>query len=251
MTTRGSRNHVFAAPRCLPRGVDFGPAAQAAAPISWALNNPSTYPTDSGLWAACKESLLVIENEFQIPARRQKKYKQKATFCEHEIQRLGNERRLYLRLGGYGMGPGWVWNRLESLVLTSDVLLPTEFPWIIGDLLTKASAVAAKMPKLETMEMWNAMAAFCVSFHYQGPQADDQPARITWGSWNHRIDDRVVRSWGAVRMLSISYNLRVYKSTQSLCFKPDREARFSMLIESSWGAAPDWGCGGAVFLSVL
>lgn len=27
---------------------------------------------DSGLWTACKESLLVIENELQIPARRQK-----------------------------------------------------------------------------------------------------------------------------------------------------------------------------------
>ncbi|KAK0744359.1 hypothetical protein B0T21DRAFT_357689 [Apiosordaria backusii] len=62
----------LAAPRCLPRGVDFDPAAQAAAPISWTLNNPSTYLIDSGLWAACKESLLVIENEFQNPARRQK-----------------------------------------------------------------------------------------------------------------------------------------------------------------------------------
>ena len=62
----------LAAPRCLPRGVDFDPAIQAAAPISWTLNNPSTYLIDSGLWAACKESLLAIENEFQTPARRQK-----------------------------------------------------------------------------------------------------------------------------------------------------------------------------------
>ncbi|KAK0656668.1 hypothetical protein B0T16DRAFT_433563 [Cercophora newfieldiana] len=60
----------LAAPRCLPRGVGFDPAAQAAAPISWTLNNPSAYLIDSGLWTACKESLLVIEKEFQNLARR-------------------------------------------------------------------------------------------------------------------------------------------------------------------------------------
>ena len=59
----------LAAPQCLPKGVDFSPAAQAAAPISWTLNNPSTYLIDSGLWTACKESLLVIEKEFQVRAR--------------------------------------------------------------------------------------------------------------------------------------------------------------------------------------
>ncbi|KAK3321077.1 hypothetical protein B0T19DRAFT_487485 [Cercophora scortea] len=47
----------LAAPRCLPRGVDFSPAAAAAAPASLTLNNPSTYLIDSGLWTACKESL--------------------------------------------------------------------------------------------------------------------------------------------------------------------------------------------------
>ena len=61
-----------AAPQCLPKSVDFSPASQAAAPISWTLKNPSTYLIDSGLWTACKESLLVIENEFQVRARREK-----------------------------------------------------------------------------------------------------------------------------------------------------------------------------------
>ncbi|KAK0749331.1 hypothetical protein B0T18DRAFT_460310 [Schizothecium vesticola] len=61
-----------AAPQCLPKSVDFSPASQAAAPISWTLNNPSTYLIDSGLWTACKESLLVIEKEFQVRARREK-----------------------------------------------------------------------------------------------------------------------------------------------------------------------------------
>jgi hypothetical protein len=60
---RGVSKPRLAAPRCLPRGVDFSPAAQADAPISWTLNNPSTYLIDSGLWTACKESLLVIEKE--------------------------------------------------------------------------------------------------------------------------------------------------------------------------------------------
>jgi hypothetical protein len=64
----------LAAPQCLPNGVDFSPAARRAAPISWTLNNPSTYLVDSGLWTACKESMLIIEQEFQTPARRQKQW---------------------------------------------------------------------------------------------------------------------------------------------------------------------------------
>ncbi|KAK3291174.1 uncharacterized protein B0H64DRAFT_409989 [Chaetomium fimeti] len=61
----------LAAPQCLPKGVDFSPASREAAPISWTLNNPSTYLIDSGLWTACKESMLIIEREFQAPARLQ------------------------------------------------------------------------------------------------------------------------------------------------------------------------------------
>lgn len=42
--------------------------ARAADPIcesvSWAPNNPSTYLIDGGLWAACRESYLAIEEEF-------------------------------------------------------------------------------------------------------------------------------------------------------------------------------------------
>ncbi|KAH6843399.1 hypothetical protein B0I37DRAFT_393624 [Chaetomium sp. MPI-CAGE-AT-0009] len=64
----------LASPQCLPRGVDFSPAARDAAPISWTLNNPSTYLIDSGLWTACKESMLIIEREFQAPARRRREW---------------------------------------------------------------------------------------------------------------------------------------------------------------------------------
>ncbi|KAK4447749.1 hypothetical protein QBC34DRAFT_302564 [Podospora aff. communis PSN243] len=42
------------------------------AQISWTLNNPSVYLIDSGLWTACKESMLIIEKEFQRPVRRRK-----------------------------------------------------------------------------------------------------------------------------------------------------------------------------------
>ncbi|KAK4164697.1 hypothetical protein QBC43DRAFT_352792, partial [Cladorrhinum sp. PSN259] len=76
----------LAAPRCLPRGVGFDPAAQAAAPISWTINNPSTYLIDSGLWTACKQSLLVIEKEFQDPARREK------VWSASELQSFGKQR---------------------------------------------------------------------------------------------------------------------------------------------------------------
>ncbi|KAH6845756.1 hypothetical protein B0I37DRAFT_312085 [Chaetomium sp. MPI-CAGE-AT-0009] len=98
----------LAAPRCLPRGVGFDPAAQAAAPISWALNNPSAYLIDSGLWTACQESLLVIEKEFQSPVRRREVWspeevesfrKQRGRFTLPETATYGvsdNSRRRYL-----------------------------------------------------------------------------------------------------------------------------------------------------------
>lgn len=62
---------LLAAPQCLPKSVDFTPAAQAAAPISWTLNNPSTYLIDSGLWTACKESRLATEQVLQARAQRE------------------------------------------------------------------------------------------------------------------------------------------------------------------------------------
>lgn len=62
---------LLAAPQCLPKSVDFTPAAPAAATISWTLNNPSTYLIDSGLWTACKESRLAIEQVSQARAQRE------------------------------------------------------------------------------------------------------------------------------------------------------------------------------------
>jgi hypothetical protein len=91
-----------------PRGVGFDPAAQAAAQISWTLNNPLAYLIDSGLWTACKESLLVIEKEFQSPAQRREVWspeevesfrKQRGRFTLPETATYGvsdNSRRGYL-----------------------------------------------------------------------------------------------------------------------------------------------------------
>ncbi|KAK1836262.1 hypothetical protein QBC39DRAFT_339229 [Podospora conica] len=81
----GYRSSCISAPQCLPRGVDFDPVAQAAAPISWTLNNPSAYLIDSGLWTACKESLLGIDKEFQARARR----KPRLSLSEVEAYRKG------------------------------------------------------------------------------------------------------------------------------------------------------------------
>ncbi|KAK1750684.1 hypothetical protein QBC47DRAFT_393251 [Echria macrotheca] len=55
----------IAAPRRPARGTSFSRAAESAVPMSWTLNNPSSYLIDGGLWTACKESRLVIEREVQ------------------------------------------------------------------------------------------------------------------------------------------------------------------------------------------
>ncbi|KAH6629911.1 hypothetical protein B0J18DRAFT_364326 [Chaetomium sp. MPI-SDFR-AT-0129] len=76
----------LAAPRCLPRSAEYSPALQATTPVSWKQNNPSTYLIDSGLWTACKESLLVIEAEFQNPVRR------RGTWTPSEVEALRKRR---------------------------------------------------------------------------------------------------------------------------------------------------------------
>jgi len=83
----------LAAPQCLPRRVGgFDPSTQAAAPISWTRNNPSAYLIDSGLWTACKESLVVIEQEFQSPARRRK------AWSHNEVESFRKQLRTRFRI---------------------------------------------------------------------------------------------------------------------------------------------------------
>lgn len=93
------------------------------------------------------------------------------------------------------------WPNLSSLVLTSKRLTPDEDPTEIGAMLRAAAAVALRMPRLETMEIWNGRKGFAALFKYQASRKYRQ-ATITWrGTWRLtriHMDDSVIQAWEAV-----------------------------------------------------
>ncbi|KAK8012867.1 hypothetical protein PG991_010242 [Apiospora marii] len=95
-----------------------------------------------------------------------------------------------------GLKPSWAWPNLTSLVLTSQLLTAQpERQADIDALLQSAAAAAMRMPKLETMEIWNGSAGLAGTFQYRR----SAPPSITWrGTWAHPFPVPVVRAWQAV-----------------------------------------------------
>lgn len=95
----------------------------------------------------------------------------------------------------------WKWPKLSSLVLTSKRLAPDEDPTEIGAMLRAAAAVALRMPRLETMEIWNGRKGLAALFKYQASFKYRQ-ATITWrGTWRltrMHMDHSVTQAWEAV-----------------------------------------------------
>ena len=94
--------------------------------------------------------------------------------------------------------PSWVWPNLTSLVLTSKSLVPDEDPTKIETMLQAAAAAAMKMPRLETMEIWNGRRGVAALFQYQALRHQHQ-ARIVWrGTWKLALETSTIRAWEAV-----------------------------------------------------
>ena len=92
----------------------------------------------------------------------------------------------------------WEWPNLSSLALTSNRLTPNENPAEIGAMLKAAAAAAIKMPKLETMEVWNGRKGLAALFKYQASRKYRQ-ATITWrGTWKLAMEPSVIQAWEAV-----------------------------------------------------
>ncbi|KAM0248432.1 hypothetical protein ACHAP5_003375 [Fusarium lateritium] len=72
----------------------------------------------------------------------------------------------------------WIWDKLTSLALTSRVLTDNANPLDFNNMLRDAAAAALKMPKLDTMEIWNGRQGLAMLFRYQRAQ-DGQSAIIT------------------------------------------------------------------------
>ncbi|KPM39701.1 hypothetical protein AK830_g6876 [Neonectria ditissima] len=90
------------------------------------------------------------------------------------------------------------WPNLRSLALTSWLLDPSTRAANIDGMLLDAATVVLKMPKLETMEIWNGREGLAVLFRYQASRAG-QPAVITLrGTFKLALRPAVARAWIAV-----------------------------------------------------
>lgn len=76
--------------------------------------------------------------------------------------------------------PSWTWPILTSLTLTSPWLAPDVERVHLVKMLTTAATLASRMPKLETMELWNGRKRLATLFQYRS-----KPATITWRSTWH------------------------------------------------------------------
>ncbi|KAK1976568.1 hypothetical protein LZ30DRAFT_763594 [Colletotrichum cereale] len=98
----------------------------------------------------------------------------------------------------FEVNPGWEWPSLTSLVVTSKLLTPGEEPIKIGAMLRAAAAAAMKMPRLETMEIWNGRKGLAAFFRYQAFR-NMQQAVIVWrGTWKLAMEPSVIQAWEAV-----------------------------------------------------
>lgn len=94
--------------------------------------------------------------------------------------------------------PSWEWPNLTSLVLTSNLLRPVEDSANITAMLEAAAATAMKMPRLESMEIWNGRKGLAALFKVQA-SCETRRVLITWrATWTLVMEPSVVRAWEAV-----------------------------------------------------
>lgn len=111
----------------------------------------------------------------------------------------------------FAIEPSWEWSNLTTLVLTSKVLRPGEDPVEIGAMLHAAAAAAMRMPRLETMEIWNGRIGLAAVFRYQTLRNARQ-ATVTWrATWELTMEPSLIRAWEAVvhHRYDDSWRLRV------------------------------------------
>ncbi|EHK40691.1 uncharacterized protein TrAtP1_004022 [Trichoderma atroviride] len=105
------------------------------------------------------------------------------------------------------------WPNLTLLVLTSQLLTPQQSHTDIIDMLQRAGCAATRMPKLETMEIWNGRKKLAAHFKYE-LMKEDRSAIITWkGTWGLTLQPSVVEIWEAVTTRRGGFRLDIVYET--------------------------------------
>lgn len=91
--------------------------------------------------------------------------------------------------------PAWKWPNLTTLALTSRLLAPDTHPSAVDNMLISAAAAAARLPALETMEIWNGREGLAGLFRYRSARGG-RTAGISWrGTWDLAFGDSVIQAW--------------------------------------------------------
>lgn len=107
--------------------------------------------------------------------------------------------------------PSWEWPNLTSLALTSGRLVPDASPVDIDDMLRGAAAAAMRMPKLETMELWNGREGLAMLIRYKRAE-EQRPAVITLrGTWDIALRPAAIEAWEAVAQRHRGHGVVVVK----------------------------------------
>ncbi|RDL35210.1 uncharacterized protein BP5553_07141 [Venustampulla echinocandica] len=105
--------------------------------------------------------------------------------------------------------PGGIWPKLTSLALTSPLLSSNSSLEDINNLVLAAASAAYKMPKLQTMELWNGGKRHAFLFRYH---TTDNHTTISWhGTWNLNLKPHVIEAWREVALKYAAQELRIEK----------------------------------------
>ncbi|KAJ9155932.1 PRANC domain protein [Coniochaeta hoffmannii] len=95
----------------------------------------------------------------------------------------------------------WTWDKLTSLALTSRVLTDDADTSDINNMLQDAAVAALKMPRLDTMELWNGRRGVAILFRSQRAR-DRQLAVITVrGTWELALGLVTTQAWDVLAHL--------------------------------------------------
>ncbi|KAH6876634.1 hypothetical protein B0T10DRAFT_497825 [Thelonectria olida] len=95
--------------------------------------------------------------------------------------------------------PDWSWPNLESLALTSRVLVPTADQEEVVELLVRAAQAALRMPNLQTMTLWNGRRSMACAFTYSKTNDENHCPSIAWrGTWDLEFPPHLIQAWEEV-----------------------------------------------------
>lgn len=96
------------------------------------------------------------------------------------------------------IGHDWLYPDLTTLALTSTVLAPDAKQHDIDGVLIAAAIAARRMPRLETVEIWNGREGLAGLFRFRSARRG-RTAAISWrGTWDLYLGKKVIQAWEAI-----------------------------------------------------